>query len=110
MKTRTLAFACATMLLLAALAVQPKQAQARDTFFLGADLGGLLVHYDNYPRRAWVPPPPPPPVYYGWDRRPVVIYDAPPPWRHHRHHWGHRPYDRDEYRYDRERYHHRRRW
>ena len=108
MKKRTLMFACTLMLLLVALAGQPKQAQARDNFYLGADLGGLLVHFDNYPRRVWVPPPPPPPVYYGGERRTVVVYDDPPPRRwHHRHH---RPHDYDYYRYDEYRRHHRRHW
>ncbi len=106
MKTRTLLYAGTLMLLLLGLTWQPKQAQARDNFYLGADLGGLFVHYDNYPRRVWVPPPPPPPVYYGRERRTVVVYDAPPPrgW-HHRHHRRHQPYEYYEYRN-----HHRRHW
>jgi hypothetical protein len=111
MKAKTYTFACTIILLLVALAGQSNQAQARDNFYLGADLGGLLVHFDNYPRRVWVPPPPPPPVYYGGERRTVVVYDDPPPrgW-HHRHHWRHRPYDSDEYRYDEYRHNNRRHW
>lgn len=80
MKTRTLMFACAATALLAALAGQPKQAQARDTFFLGE----LNLNFDSSPRRVYAPPQPPP-MYYGWERPPVVIYD-PPPRRWHQHH------------------------
>ena len=100
MKTKTIW--AAMVFLLMVLAIQPSNAEARDNISVAADLGGLFVHYDNYPRRAWVPPPPPPPVYWDGGRRPVVVYDDPPPpprhW-HRRHH-----HDRDYW--DR-RWHHR---
>lgn len=101
MKTKTIW--AAMVFLLMVLAIQPSNAEARDNISVAADLGGLLVHYDNYPRRAWVPPPPPPPVYWDGGRRTIVEYDYPPPppprhW-HRRHH-----HDRDYW--DR-RWHHR---
>lgn len=103
---KTKAIWAAMVFLLMVLASQPNKAEARDNISVAADLGGLFVHYDNYPRRAWVPPPPPPPVYWDGGRRPVVVYDYPPPpprhWRHRHHH--HHPRDYYEYREHRRHY------
>ena len=93
MNIRTRTLWCSVAFMLFMMAGQPRETQARDNVYVGADLGGLFVHFDNQPRRAWVPPPPPPPVYWDGGRRPVVVYDGPPPppryWhRQHRHHYG----------------------
>lgn len=94
MKTRTLTLCALVTLLLAAMAAQPRPAEARDNIFVGADLGGLFVHFDNYPRRAWGPPPPPhhyrswgpppPPRHYrAWGPPPPPRYWHPRPYYHH---------------------------
>ena len=99
MKTRTLTLCALVALLLTVLAGQPRPAEARDNIFVGADLGGLFVHFDNYPRHAYGPPPPhhyrswgpPPPRHYRswgpppppryWHPRPYYRHAPPPP--HH---------------------------
>ena len=93
MKTRTLTLCALVTLLLAAMAALPRPAEARDNIFVGADLGGLFVHFDNYPRRAWGPPPPhhyrswgppPPPRHYrAWGPPPPPRYWHPRPYYHH---------------------------
>ncbi len=103
MKIRISTLCSAVALMLLMMAGQPEETQARDNVFVGADLGGLFVHYDNYPRRAWAPPPPPRPVYWDGGRRPVVVYEEPPPpryWhRRHRHHYYSPPPRPDYYEY-----------
>ena len=103
MNRKSLIFAGALLLVLAMLAGHPDQSQARDRIFVGADLGGVSVHFDNYPRRVWGPPPPPPPPrfwgwgpppppppssYWGWRHYPPP--PPPPPRRWHRHHHHYR--------------------
>lgn len=93
MKTRTLTLCALVALLLTVIAGQPRPVKAQDTVFMGADLGGLLVHFDNNPRRAWVPPPPPrhyrswgppppPPHYRSWGPPPHYRSWGPPPARY----------------------------
>ena len=100
MKTRTLTLCALVALMLTVLAGHPRPAEARDNIFVGADLGGLFVHFDNYPRHAYGPPPPhhyrswgppPPPRHYRswgpppppryWHPRPYYRHAPPPP--HH---------------------------
>ena len=101
MKTRILTLCALVALLLTAVAGQPRLAEARDNIFVGADLGGLFVHFDNYPRRAYGPPPqhyrswgpPPPPHHYRawgpppppryWHPRPYYRHAPPPPPHHY---------------------------
>ena len=102
MKTRTLTLCALVALLLTVLAGQPRPAEARDNIFVGADLGGLFVHFDNYPRHAYGPPPPhhyrswgppPPPRHYRswgpppppryWHPRPYYRHAPPPPPHHY---------------------------
>ena len=92
MKTRTLTLCALVALLLTVLAGHPRPAEARDNIFVGADLGGLFVHFDNYPRRAYGPPPhhyrswgpPPPPRHYrAWGPPPPPRYWHPRPYYRH---------------------------
>ena len=95
MKNRTLVLWSILMLMLIVMAGQPQKAQARDHVYVGADLGGFGMTFNNYshhermlppcPPRGYYPQvryqPPPPPVYYG------EYYEYQP--RHHRHHHHH---------------------
>ncbi len=96
MKNRTMALWSILLLVLIAMAVQPQKAEARDNIYLGVDLGGLVMGFNTYPYREYVPVsyppervwypahyrhyPPPRPVYYeAYERR----HHSPPHYRSH---------------------------
>ncbi len=68
------------LLVLVAVLGQSQKAQARDSVYIGADLGGLVMAFNTSPRYGYGPPPCPPPR--GWYPRgryypPPVVYERP---------------------------------
>ncbi len=103
MKNRTRVPWSVLLLVLIAVMGQSKQVQARDNVYIGADLGGLVMTVDTYPRYGYGPPPcPPPRDWYPRGRYypPPVVYERPR-YRAHNDYW-------DDY--PRHRRHHHRYW
>ncbi|MBV5318192.1 MAG: hypothetical protein JZU50_10335 [Desulfobulbaceae bacterium] len=93
MKNRTMIPWGLLLLVLITLAGQPQKAQARDNVYIGADLGGLVMAFNTYPRYEYRPPPcPPPRGWYPRDRYypPPVVYGRPH-YRSHRADWNDYP-------------------
>jgi len=102
MKNRTRVPWGLLLLVLIALAGQADRAEARDSVYIGADLGGLVMAFNTGPRTHYLPPAPYPPPrawhHHGHYYPPPVVYGRPY-YRAHRGYWG--PPPRHHWRGDR---------